>query len=359
MDKPSTVTILYHQNQLCNLNWTAATTLNDLRNDLVQKYQLSPHLVILMNKSDTVSDYQQMVNSILKNGKENNELTLSRIGTKVSFYQMDNEDNCFTFDYDLMELSIPSFKQSTFSFFKEKMDEFNYKISLYEFYTNDSEEDLFFQDNNKLFQLYFSPDDLLTIKFYFLIKNESVMFYKTIRASLNQINEEVDEANEKIEKIVLRKDVSNGQMFSIVIQTYNHLIKEISVYPEMTIEELKEKIEEAFLVRKEYQKLLYLVYKLKDDSKKLKDYYIRPQGIIFLRGFFFPIIFVDFYQKSNKNVIAINIAERISVVKEELIAKLGLESGYDYKLILNGKELNDECFLIDYNIQRMQMIYFK
>lgn len=356
MDKPSTVTILYHQNQLCNLNWTTSTTFHDLRNDLAKKYELNPELVILMNKSDAVNDYQEMVKSIFNVNHANNELTLNGIETKVSFYQMDNEDNCFTIDYDLIDFSIPSFKESTFNFFKAKMDEFNYKISLYEFYTNDSEDNLFFQDNNKSFPLYFSSNELMNIKFYFLIKNESIVFYKTIKSCLNQVQEDVNEVNEKI---VLRKNVCNGQMFSIVTQTYNHVVKEICVYPEMTIGELKERIEDAFLVRKEYQELLYLVYKLKDDTKTIKDYYIRPQGIIFLRGFFFPIIFVDFYQKSNKSVISINIAERISFVKREIIAKLCLDNSYDYKLILNGKELNDGYFLIDYNIQKMQMIYFK
>ena len=30
-----------------------------------------------------------------------------------------------------------------------------------------------------------------------------------------------------------------------------------------------------------------------------------------------------------------------------------------YKLIFNGKELNDSNFLIDYNVQKMQVIYIK
>ena len=157
----------------------------------------------------------------------------------------------------------------------------------------------------------------------------------------------------------LRKDVEANQKFSIVIQTYNHIVKEIEVFPEMKIGELKSLIEEKFMVKKEYQELLYLVYKLNNDEKQLKDYYIRPKGIIFLRGFYFPIIFVDYYEKKNKNVLSINIAEQIQYIRDEIINRLNLEKDFKYQLIFNGKILEDENYLIDYNIQRMQTIYFK
>ena len=122
----------------------------------------------------------------------------------------------------------------------------------------------------------------------------------------------------------LRKDVEANQKFSIVIQTYNHVVKEIDVFPEMKIGELKSLIEEKFMVKKEYQELLYLVYKLNDDEKQLKDYYFRPKGIVFLRGFYFPIIFVDYYEKKNKNVLSINIAEQIQYIRDEIINRLNL-----------------------------------
>jgi hypothetical protein len=157
----------------------------------------------------------------------------------------------------------------------------------------------------------------------------------------------------------LRKDVEANQKFSIVIQTYNHVVKEIDVFPEMKIGELKSLIEEKFMVKKEYQELLYLVYKLNDDEKQLKDYYFRPKGIVFLRGFYFPIIFVDYYEKKNKNVLSINIAEQIQYIRDEIINRLNLEKDFKYQLIFNGKILEDENYLIDYNIQKMQTIYFK
>ena len=38
---------------------------------------------------------------------------------------------------------------------------------------------------------------------------------------------------------------------------------------------------------------------------------------------------------------------------------LNLEDNYDYKLLLNGRTLDDEDYLINSNVQKMQMIYFK
>ena len=157
----------------------------------------------------------------------------------------------------------------------------------------------------------------------------------------------------------LRKDVEANQKFKIIIQTYNHIVKELEVFPEMSIGQLKLLIEETFMVKKEYQELLYLVYKLNNDEKQLKDYYIRPKGIIFLRGFYFPVIFVDFYEKKNKNILSINIAEQIQYIKDEIILRLNLEKDFKYQLIFNGKILEDENYLIDYNVQKMQTIYFK
>ena len=157
----------------------------------------------------------------------------------------------------------------------------------------------------------------------------------------------------------LRKEVEANQKFNIIIQTYNHVIRELEVFPEMTIGQLKVLIEEKLMIKKEYQELLYLVYKLNNDGKQLKDYYIRPKGIIFLRGFYFPVIFVDFYEKKNKNILSINIAEQIQYIKDEIILRLNLEKDFKYQLIFNGKILEDENYLIDYNIQKMQTIYFK
>ena len=92
-------------------------------------------------------------------------------------------------------------------------------------------------------------------------------------------------------------------------------------------------------------------------EKNIKNYYIRPNGIIFLRGFYFPLLFVDFYQRKNKNLIAVNIAEKVECVKNEILNKLNLQQNFD--LIFNGKVLNDDSYLIDYYVQKMQIIYFR
>ena len=46
-------------------------------------------------------------------------------------------------------------------------------------------------------------------------------------------------------------------------------------------------------------------------------------------------------------------------IKDEIIHRLNLEKDFKYQLIFNGKILEDENYLIDYNVQKMQTIYFK
>ncbi len=233
-------------------------------------------------------------------------------------------------------------------------------INSCEFY-KDNNSNLFFDNNTQTLKTYFSNNDF---SFYFLLQEQKINFYKNkpnlqllFPELYEEINEEEDNNNNNNNIIEIRKNIPNGKTFKVIIQTYAHLIKEIQVYPEMTIGELKEEIERVFKVRKEYQELLYLVYRLNDDNKLVKDYYIRPNGIIFLRGFYFPLLFVDFYQRKNKNLIAVNIAEKVECVKNEILNKLNLQQNFD--LIFNGKVLNDDSYLIDYYVQKMQIIYFR
>ena len=268
---------------------------------------------------------------------------------------MENEDNYFDFDFDILGTSIDEFQSKISKFFKEKMDEFHFNISNFEFF----DENKPFFDPNKAFHMHFK-EKYKEPKFYFLVRDNAMHF--NCKSFYNEndfeddINGEIKEENEEIE---LRKNVEAGKCFKVIIQTYNHLIKEVEVYPEMTIGELKDIIEKKFMVSKEHQELLYLVYKLDDNNKQIKDYYIRPNGIIFLRGFYFPLVFVDYFNKKNKNVISINIAEQIKYIRQKIINLLNLEDNYNYKLLLNGKTLDDDDYLINSNVQRMQMIYFK
>ena len=281
--------------------------------------------------------------------------------TKFKFSQLENESNFFEISLDINKTTINDFKSKIFEFFKKLLkEELNMHINSCEFY-KDNNSNLFFNNNNQTLKTYFPNNDLT---FYFLIQEQKINFYKNkpnlqllFPELYEEINEEEDNNNNNNNIIEIRKNIPNGKTFKVIIQTYAHLIKEIQVYPEMTIGELKEEIERVFKVRKEYQELLYLVYRLNDDNKLVKDYYIRPNGIIFLRGFYFPLLFVDFYQRKNKNLIAVNIAEKVECVKNEILNKLNLQQNFD--LIFNGKVLNDDSYLIDYYVQKMQIIYFR
>ena len=281
--------------------------------------------------------------------------------TKFKFSQLENESNFFEISLDINKTTINDFKSKIFEFFKKLLkEELNMHINSCEFY-KDNNSNLFFNNNNQTLKTYFPNNDLT---FYFLIQEQKINFYKNkpnlqllFPELYEEINEEEDNNNNNENIIEIRKNIPNGKTFKVIIQTYAHLIKEIQVYPEMTIGELKEEIERVFKVRKEYQELLYLVYRLNDDNKLVKDYYIRPNGTIFLRGFYFPLLFVDFYQRKNKNLIAVNIAEKVECVKNEILNKLNLQQNFD--LIFNGKVLNDDSYLIDYYVQKMQIIYFR
>ena len=281
--------------------------------------------------------------------------------TKFKFSQLENESNFFEISLDINKTTVNDFKSKIFEFFKKLLkEELNMHINSCEFY-KDNNSNLFFNNNNQTLKTYFPNNDLT---FYFLIQEQKINFYKNkpnlqllFPELYEEINEEEDNNNNNENIIEIRKNIPNGKTFKVIIQTYAHLIKEIQVYPEMTIGELKEEIERVFKVRKEYQELLYLVYRLNDDNKLVKDYYIRPNGIIFLRGFYFPLLFVDFYQRKNKNLIAVNIAEKVECVKNEILNKLNLQQNFD--LIFNGKVLNDDSYLIDYYVQKMQIIYFR
>ena len=268
---------------------------------------------------------------------------------------MENESNFFDLNVDIIDTTIDQFHVLVSTFFKQKMDEFNFNISKFEFF----DENKPFFDNKKIFHMHFK-EKYKEPKFYFLIKDCSMHFNS--KNFIKEENEEINKDNEIInneKEISLRKNVESGKTFKIIIQTYNHLIKEVEVYPEMTIDELKNLIEKNFMVSKEHQELLYIVYKLDEDEKMLKDYYIRPNGVVFLRGYYFPLVFVDYFNKKNKNVVSINIAEQIKYIRQKIISLLNLEENYNYKLMLNGKTLDDNDYLINSNVQRMQMIYFK
>ena len=66
---------------------------------------------------------------------------------------------------------------------------------------------------------------------------------------------------EEKKEIELRKNVEAGKCFKIIIQTYNHLIKEVEVFPEMTIDILKNIIH-TIILRKNIIKIIYFLEKI-------------------------------------------------------------------------------------------------
>ena len=350
----SDINIIYNKKKLCSFPYKPASSIKDLKKLLQEKYFLLPEDIILSHNEKIINDNEAKLNSILTNSKD---INMKSIISNFKFCQMENEENSFDFNFDILDTTVDEFQSKVSKFFKQKMDEFNFNISKFEFF----DEDKPFFDKKNNFHMHFK-EKYKEPKFYFLIKDCSIHFNSKshiMEKTLNEIEETKEEMKEEKEEIELRKNVEDGKCFKIIIQTYNHLIKEVEVYPEMTIDELKNLIEKIFMVSKEHQELLYLVYKLDDNAKQIKDYYIRPNGIIFLRGYYFPLVFVDYFNRKNKNVISVNIAEQIKYIRKKIINLLNLEDNYHYKLLLNGRTLDDNDYLINSNVQRMQMIYFK
>ena len=356
-DDNKSINIIYNKKTLCSFPYKPDSSVKDLKELLQKKYFFNLEDIIFSHKDKILDDENAKLKSIVHTSRD---ITLKNIISKFKFCQMENEENAFDFNFDIIDTSIDDFQKQISAFFKQKMDEFNFNISKFEFF----DEDKPFFDKNKTFHMHFK-EKYKEPKFYFLIRDCAIHFNSKASIDEKMFNDEIDEKKEDIEEeekkelIELRKNVEAGKCFKIIIQTYNHLIKEVEVYPEMTIDTLKNIIEKEFMVSKEHQELLYLVYKLDDNNKQIKDYYIRPNGIIFLRGFYFPLVFVDYFDKKNKNIISINIAEQIKYIRKKIINLLNLEENYNYKLLLNGKTLDDNDYLINSNVQRMQMIYFK
>ena len=350
-DEKKNVNIIYNKKTLCSFQCKPDSSIKDLKKLLQNKYFFEPEDIILSQNDKILNDDNEKLKLILN---KSDNIIMKNIISNFKFCQMENEENSFNFDFDIIETSIDEFQNKISKFFKQKMDEFNFNVSKFEFF----DENKPFFDNKKSFHLHFK-EKYKEPKFYFLIRDCAMHFNSKSFFDEKCLNEEKEEIKEEKKEIELRKNVEAGKCFKIIIQTYNHLIKEVEVFPEMTIDILKNIIEKIFMVSKEHQELLYLVYKLDDNSKQIKDYYIRPNGIVFLRGYYFPLVFVDYFNKKNKSVISINIAEQVKYIRKKIINLLNLEDNYDYKLLLNGKTLDDDDYLINSNVQRMQMIYFK
>lgn len=270
------------------------------------------------------------------------QLEIQPFNLTFSFEQIENKRNIFFIDIEFGS-SLKEFKQSITRYFFELFNELNYHIEDVCFYTNhiDDSPDLDFDDNST------KAIHLFKRNFFFLIKNSKLYIY----SELKEI-EPIDTNNEK--KRILREFPTNS--FNVIIQTYSQNFQSLTVYPEMTIGELKLEIEEKFGINPDYQQLTYLVYKLSDNNKTLKDYHLFPNGTIFLRGFYNPIVLVDF-QNNQQILYKTNFSQSIHSLKNEILKTLQLDFSFD--LLSNGKILNETKSLIDYDIQKYQTIYIK
>ena len=105
--------------------------------------------------------------------------------------------------------------------------------------------------------------------------------------------------------------------------------------------------------------MTFLFYILDEDSLQICDYKMKRNSTVYLRGFYFPLIFCDFYTKQ-KIQIYINLACRISEIILNMINKFKLGCDIDsIELVSNGKILDCEKYLIEYNIQIYHTLYFK
>jgi hypothetical protein len=164
---------------------------------------------------------------------------------------------------------------------------------------------------------------------------------------------------EKVPNVGMFKLPKKDECFKIIIQTYNKVIREVEVYNSMSIGELKDRIQDTFLVSRNYQELTFLFYRLDNDDALVSDYKMKKHSTLYLRGFYFPLIFCDFYTKQKSNLY-INIASQINEVIQLIIYKFKLECDADsIQLVCNGKMLDTDRYLIEYNIQKYQTIYFK
>lgn len=356
-----TLELVYGDKKLADLIYDANTNALHLKQDISHKFNLNKEKVNLYYNKMELDDTTVLSSILITDlGKISGEkikvrvipqITMKLIQEDFIISQIDNDQHRYNFTYDVINTTVEVFKREVLAFFKEKMGEFNYNLEYCEIYEDpDLEEKSFVSDEDKLF-------NLGTYQLNFLIKNKSINLYKN-HHNHNHTKDISDNCVPSGTSIELRKNVSSGELFQIIIQTYNQDLFELEVYPDMSIGVLRKNIEDKFKIKKEYQELIYIIYKLNDDSKFLKDYYIRPNCTIFLRGFYFPLFFIDFYNKTNTNIIRLNAAKQVSELKKEVMRRLNLDIG-DFKLICNGKELDEMISLVDYNIQKLQVIYIK
>ena len=357
--------LIYNDIKLSDIDYTSSTSVSQIVNFISQKFKIKENLIKLfydkksLNPIDLISkmlvtQLTQIPNSKMKIIQVVPQVNLEKISFKNSFFQIGNESNVFHVDVDLFS-KFANVKFEIFEFFQNIFTEFNQKLNSANYLDSPDNEflDDSLLDDKFVYEIFQFKDEK---KFFFLIKFESIYIY----SNLSTIKEEESKRIVKIPNVGMFKLPNKNETFKIIIQTYSKIIKEIEVCNTMTVGELKDKVQEIFFVSKNYQDLTFLFYRLDVDFNTIDFYKMKKNSTVYLRGFYFPIIFCDYYTKQNAN-IHINIASQISEIIQIIVKnKFKLDCDIDcVQLICNGKNLDSEKYLIEYNIQKYQTIYFK
>ena len=177
-----TIEIIYNKKLLFKYPYTSSSTLKDLKKFISSKYFLDLNDIILFQNASQLKDDNIQIALLAKKSKK---IEMKNIISKFKFYQMENESNFFDLDVDLIDTTLEQFHLLVSTFFKQKMEEFNFNISNFEFF----DENKPFFDNKKIFHMHFK-EKYKEPKFYFLIKDCSLHFN-----SKNFIKEENNEIN--------------------------------------------------------------------------------------------------------------------------------------------------------------------
>lgn len=360
--KKSIFELIYNDVKLIDIEYTSSTSVGQIVNIISTKFKINDKLIKLFYDKkqlipiDFISKILITQLSQIPNSKMKiivvPQVNLQKILFKNSFSQIGNESNVFNVEVDIFS-KFANAKNEIFNFFQNIFTEFNQKLNSANFLESPDTDfaDDILKDEKLIHEIFEFKEEKI---FYFLIKFQSIYFYST----LTNLKEE------EVKKIILPnvgmfKLPNKNENFKIIIQTYNTIIKEIEVCNTMTVGELKDKVQEMFLVSKNYQDLTFLFFRLDDDNNTIAYYKMKKYSTVYLRGFYFPVIFCDYYTKQSAN-IHINIASQISEIIEIIINKFKLDCDSDcVQLICNGKNLDSEKYLIEYNIQKYQTLYFK
>lgn len=355
--------LLYNNKKLTDVEYTNTTTIKQIIKWISDKYNTNDsNIKLIYNKKCINNSLNDPISSILltqltqiPNSKIKvqvlPQITLEKVLFKEKFFQIGNESNSFEIQIDLFS-KFAFAKAENFNYFQKIFSQFNQQLytSLYLISSDENDLDHSLVEDKFLFEIFPFTEEK---NYYFLIKNQSICFYSKYNTIIDQV------IPKKLPTVGMFKLPQKDESFKIILQTYNKVIKEVEVFNNMKIGELKDKIQEIFYVSKNYQDLTYLFYRLDDDNLTIADYKMKKNSTIYLRGFYFPIIFCDYFTKKVSQ-IHINIASMISGIIQLIIDKFKLNCEVDsIQLICNGKILDNERFLIDYNIQKNQTIYYK